>query len=150
MNWNKDRSTGLSLFCVAFFALMLLMLDIFGLRIIRWWVDLRQMGGHEVVTLFTVSLAALSVFAWVCLWYLWKLLTNIRHGEVFIKQNVRSLRLVSWCCGAAALLCLASGLYYPPFFFAFAACAFMMLIVRIVKNCFQQACEMKEELDLTI
>ncbi len=150
MNWNKDRSTRLSLVCVALFALVLLVLDLFGLWIIRWWVGIRQLGGQEVVFRFAVSLAALSVFAWICLWYLWKLLSNIRRGEVFIEQNVRSLRLVGWCCGAAALICLGSGFYYPPFFFAFAACAFMMLIVRVVKNCFQQACEMKDELDLTI
>ncbi len=150
MNWDKDKSVRLTQICVALFAAALLFIDVFGLRIIAWWVGLRQMGGKNVIILFAVSLAVLSVFAWVCLWALWKLLANIRRGEVFEESNIRLLRLVSWCCTAAALACLASGLYYPPFFFAFAACAFMMLIVRVVKNCFRQACDMKAELDLTI
>ncbi len=150
MNWNKDRSTKLSQLCVAAFAAALLFLDVFCLRIIRWWVGIRQLGGENVVRAFGISLAALSVFAWICLWCLWRLLSNIRKGEIFSEVNVRFLRQVSWCCGAAGLVCLFSGFYYLPFFFAFAAGAFMMLIVRVVKNCFQQACEMKDELDLTI
>ena len=50
----------------------------------------------------------------------------------------------------AALLCLVSALYYPSFLLITAAAGFMCLIVRVVKNVFQQAIAMKSELDLTI
>ena len=40
--------------------------------------------------------------------------------------------------------------YYLPFLLVAVTAAFMMLIVRVVKNVFQQAIEMKSELDLTI
>ena len=87
---------------------------------------------------------------WLLLWSMWRLLGNLRRERVFVAENVRSLRRVSWCCAAAASICLLSCLYYLPFIFAAGAAAFMALIVRIVKNVFQQAIAMKSELDLTV
>ena len=60
------------------------------------------------------------------------------------------LRAVSWCCAAVAAVCLLSAGYYLPFLVAAMAAAFMALIVRIVKNVFQQAVRMKDELDYTV
>lgn len=45
---------------------------------------------------------------------------------------------------------LVSCLYYLPFIAVAIAAGFMALLVRIVKNIFQQAIDMKAELDLTI
>ena len=47
-------------------------------------------------------------------------------------------------------VCLVSCLYYLPFIAVAIAAGFMALIVRIIKNIFQQAIDMKAELDLTI
>ena len=60
------------------------------------------------------------------------------------------LRSVSWYCIWVALICLVSCVCYVPFVFVAIAAAFMALIVRIVKNVFQQAISMKSELDLTV
>ena len=49
-----------------------------------------------------------------------------------------------------AAICLASALYYLPYLLVMVAAAFMALILRIVQNVFRQACEMKDELDLTV
>ena len=84
------------------------------------------------------------------LWLLWRLLDNIRAGRVFIPQNVQLLRRISWGCIAGALICLASGLYYVLFFVIAACAAFMALIVRVVKNVFQQAVLLQEDADYTI
>ena len=75
---------------------------------------------------------------------------EIRKGEIFIRENVRRMRIISWCCACAAGVCALSALYYLPFAFVAAAAGFMALIVRIVKNAFEQAIAMKDELDLTI
>ena len=99
---------------------------------------------------FVATVYACSVFAWLLLWRLWALLGNLRRGEVFTAQNVSCLRAVSWCCAGAAAICLLSALYYPSFLMVSAAAGFMCLIVRVVKNVFQQAIAMKTELDLTI
>ena len=60
------------------------------------------------------------------------------------------MRIVSWCCVWASVIGLLSAAYYLPFAFIAVAAGFMALIVRIVKNAFQQAIEMKDELDLTV
>ena len=61
-----------------------------------------------------------------------------------------SLSQVCVCAFALLLVCLAAGLWFLPFFVGTMAAAFMALIVRIVKNAFQQAMLMKDELDYTV
>ena len=150
MNWSKDKSVLLSKICVLLFAALLLVCDIGGPKIIGWWVDFRNMQNPNAAAEFLVSLYTLSAAGWLCLYSLWKLLSNISAQNIFTEVNISLMRTVSWLCAAAALICFASGFYYPPFFIAAAAAAFMMLIVRVVKNCFRQALDMKSELDLTI
>ncbi len=149
MNWNKDKSIVLSRVCVAVFAACLLALDVGAYWVARWFVVTRFQNWQRGALLM-VSIYAGSVFAWICLAQLWRLLGNIRRGELFTAGNVRCMRVVSWCCAAAAGICLVSAAYYLPFLFVAVAAGFMALIVRIVKNAFQQAIAMKDELDLTV
>lgn len=149
MKLTKDMSIRLSLICVCIFSGILLAADIFAYRWISWYVEWRAMRPESVVRMM-ITLYAASVFGWVCLWALWKLLRNIKAEVVFDKENVRLLRIISWCCAFAAIIFLVSGAYYSPFILVSVAAAFMMLIVRVIKNVFQQAIEMKSELDLTI
>lgn len=150
MKWTKDKSIVLSRVCVGLFAAVLLAVDIFGYKLVVWYAHLRGMGGLHQGMMFMASLYTLSVFAWILLWHMWKLLSNMDKEQIFTAENIRHLRTVSWCCAGAAVICAVSALYYPPFIIAAAAAAFMMLIVRIVKNVFQTASDMKSELDLTI
>ena len=149
MNWSKDKSVTLSRCCVAVFALCLLTLDIGAYRFAAWFVQVRLMH-WQLGVLLMVSIYSGSVFAWLCLYRLWRLLANIRRGEVFVGANVVHMRVISWCCAAATAICLLSAAYYLPFAFVAVAAGFMALIVRIVKNAFQQAIAMKDELDLTV
>ena len=149
VNWNRDQSILLSQVCVVIFAALLLALDIGAYRFSAWFVQVRLMH-WQLGVLLMASIYAGSVFAWLCLWKLRGLIGNIRRGEVFVDANVRSMRAISWCCVWAAVICLASSAYYLPFLFIAIAAGFMALIVRIVKNAFQQAIAMKDELDLTI
>ncbi|MBO4913712.1 MAG: DUF2975 domain-containing protein [Oscillospiraceae bacterium] len=149
MNWNKDKSVVLSQVCIAVFALCLLALDIGAYRLASWFVQLR-LHDWRLGALLMVSIYSGSVLAWLCLYRLWKLLGNVRRGELFVPENVRCMRVVSWCCALAAGICALSALYYPPFLFVAVAAGFMALIVRIVKNAFEQAIAMKDELDLTV
>ena len=149
MNWTKDRSVALSRLCVVVFALCLLALDAGAYRLAEWFVQTRLWAWQRGALLMS-SIYCGSVFAWLCLYELWRLLGSIRAGEVFVDANVRRMRVVSWCCAAAAAICLVSAAYYLPFAFVAVAAGFMALIVRIVKNAFQQAIAMKTELDLTV
>lgn len=149
MNWNSDKSISLSRVCVAAFALLLAGLDIGAYWLVSFFIGLRGMSAAHGL-LMMISVYICSVFAWLVLWMLWKLLANMKCGQVFIAENVAYMRTVSWCCAAVALVCLVSAAYYLPFLVAAMAAAFMALIVRIVKNAFQQAVRMKDELDFTV
>ena len=149
MEWTKDKSTSLSIVCVYVFAVLLLAANIAAPFLLKWSNRLIPSDpSHGVFALITLYSA--SVFAWICLYLLWRLLQNLRNGMVFTAANIRLLRSISWCCAAVAAVFLLSMLYFLPYFVVAAAAMFMMLIVRIVKNIFQQAAEMKSDLDLTI
>ncbi|MBR4578254.1 MAG: DUF2975 domain-containing protein [Oscillospiraceae bacterium] len=149
MNWTKDKSLLLSQGCVLLFAALLLALDVGAPWLARW---LGAYGAQEQpgAAALLVCIYAGSVFAWLCLWELWRLLGAIRRGLVFTEENVRAMRRVSWCCVGAAAVALCAALWYPSMLVICAAAGFMALIVRIVKNAFQQAMAMKDELDLTV
>ncbi len=150
MNWTSNKSLMLSRICVAVFAVLLLALDIGCYRVVRWFfVEIRGTSPIHAAGLM-VSVYCGSIFAWICLNQLWRLLGNLRGGAVFTRENVICMRCISWCCMCAAAICLVSAVYYLPFVFVAIAAGFMGLIVRIVKNAFQQAIVMKDELDLTI
>ena len=149
MDWNKDKSLSLSKICVGAFALLLLAADIGAYWMVRLFVSIRPFyAGRE--TLFLILIYVLSVFAWIALWQLWQLACAMQKGLVFTEDNIRRLRIASWCCAGVALTCLIYGFLYLPLFVLALAAAFMALIVRIVKNCFEHAVAMKSELDLTI
>ena len=149
MNWNREKSVALSQAGVIIFALCLAALDIGAYQIATWFAS-NCFRHFQLGLLLMGSIYAGSIFAWVCLYQLWRLLGNIRRGQVFIPDNVRCMRMVSWCCVWGAAISLLSAAYYLPFAFAGAAAGFMALIVRIVKNAFEQAIAMKDELDLTV
>jgi hypothetical protein len=152
MKWNNDKSIKLSIACVFAFGAILLALDLYTAW--RWVSPGVEMMAHlqwrQYFAMFTATVAAGSVFAWICLLSLYRLLKSIQSGGVFTEGNVQLLRTISWCCAGAAAVCLLSTIYAWPFIIVAIAAAFMMLIVRIVKNCFRQAIDMKSELDLTI
>ena len=153
MNWTKDRSIMLSRVCVVVFAVLLLALDVSAVLMVPM-VERRTQMFLMLVTLdhgtWVVLVALCSVFAWPALWKLWRLLGNLMRENVFVEDNVRLMRAVSWCCVGVAASCFACGFEYVPLFVLAAAAGFMALIVRIVKNVFQQAISMKSELDLTV
>ena len=86
----------------------------------------------------------------VLLLYLNRLLSRIHKGEFFSEANIFSLRLISWCSFCVAIVTLLAGLFYLSFLLVAVAFAFIGLIVRVVKNVFEQALAIKEENDLTV
>ena len=148
-DWAKSRSLLLSQAFVLFFALLLAALDLGSFRIVRWFGRLRGLPEQNCAGILAILLLC-SVFGWILLWAMWKLLRKLRQGQVFTQENVGLLHRVSWCCAVAAGLCAAGCFFYLPFLVAVAAAAFMSLIVRTVRNAFQTAVRMKDELDLTV
>ena len=150
--WNKDRSIILSLVIVRICYVLLA-----GCCISAPWIA----GGYDEIYIVSEGLPSLFVPllvtfycavppAALALFCLDRLISNIRKGEPFIKKNVTALRIISWCCFAESLIFVY---FSTQRFFAIlvvAAFAFMGLILRVVKNVFQQAVALREENDFTI
>lgn len=102
-----------------------------------------------VPTLVTVYFTA--VLAYVAIVLLFILLNCIRNGEVFTDKTVAILRVISWLFFAAAFCYLALGIEFRVFGMLIAfVCAFLGMILRVVKNSFEKAAEIKAENDFTV
>ncbi len=150
MNWNDDKSLKLSHFCVYLFMAIEVAVCVSAPWLFRWLVEVRAADLAGSFAYFLISGYSLALPAAAALWGLHVLLRNIGEEEVFIPENVRILRALSWCCIAAGLICLVSSLYYMPYLIIAAAAAFVGLILRVVKNVFAEAVRIKNENDFTI
>lgn len=148
MNWSKDKSLLLSKVCTVLCAVVLA-----ALCIVSPWSQLFSVQLHYknlTVNWYTVSLIAFAVPAYLALWNLYRLLDNIGKGLVFVRENVRHLRIISWCCFGAAMVFAASSLYSTSWVVLAVAAIFGGVVLRVVKNVFDAAVTLKEEHDLTI
>lgn len=92
-----------------------------------------------------------AVLFFIFLYQLFLLVSRIEKGDVFIPENVRALSFISNLVLAAAIVTLFVGVTctYMILIITLAA-IFITPIIRVVKNAFGKAVEMKEELDYTI
>ena len=147
--WNKEKSIGLSKWCVLVFMVLLIGTALSAPWLVGKIMYVRSyLPGSE--TYFLITIFTGCVPAAVLLFCLYRLLHNIETGQVFTQKNVDYLRRISWSCFAGAIICFASVSYYLPWVFVAVAAAFMGLIVRVVKNVVAQAVELKNESDFTI
>lgn len=150
--WNESRSIKLSRVLVLLFFIALLACDIGGWWLVQFICEMLVHRNHGLAGGY-VLLACLylcSVPAYLLLYDMNRLLRNIQAARVFLPANVRLLRRISWCCFAAALICLVGAPVWYSLLIVTVAAAFVGLIVRIVKNVFEQAILMKDELDYTV
>ena len=128
--WNRKRSVTLSIAVCFVFAVILTMGLFLGPWTVKMWFSLYRGLDPDGEDL--------------------RLLLNIGGVYIFVNENVRSLRRISWCCFAVALITGLGGVQYIPFLFIAIAAAFMGLLLRIVKNVMQSAVIIKTENELTI
>ncbi len=154
--WNRKRSVTLSI-VVCFIVAAVLTVGLFlapaGMKM--WFVIYRGWSENgdalkQTLTLFKACFYPSAAFAYVTLYSLLKLLFNIKKEKIFIAQNVKCLRLISWCCYGVAVITFVGGCFYIPFGVVAIAAAFIGLMLRVVKNVMQAAVEIKNENELTI
>ncbi len=146
--WNKDKSILLSQILVKICYVFVIVCAIAA----PWLVELyEKRAGTD--GLYTPLLATLmccvppAVIALVCLDVL---LWNIQHGKAFVELNVKLPRSLSFCCFSVAAIFIYFSILRPFAFVIVFAAGFFGMILRVVKNCFQQAVAMREENDFTI
>ncbi len=150
MEWNKDKSVWLSKICIKIFTVTMIVVAVFAPKIFSALIEIRTAYLGGTLPYFLTSTYTLCVPATIALHGLWQLLDNIEKGDVFIDKNVQILRMLSWACIFAGGICLISSVYYMPFLIIAAAASFVGLLLRVVKNVFARAVEIKEESDYTI
>lgn len=112
---------------------------------------LRQIVSRRDFVCFAVCVFLCNVPGFLLIARMNRLLRNLQDGSVFTPENVGLLHDVSRCCIAAALICIGGVLAgLPTLLVVTLAAGFVGLIVRIVRNVFEQAILMKDELDLTV
>ena len=114
-----------------------------------WYITTAKRNPSLRTVILTVCYICLP-FALAALYSVIKLLKNILSGEVFMTANVRHLRLLSWYCGGVSAVTLITGYLYLPFYIIGVAAVFFMLILRVIKNVFAAAIEIKTENELTV
>ena len=91
-----------------------------------------------------------AAFGFVILFVLNKLIKNIGSEKVFIDENVKLLKILSYCCFAIAVVTLIFARFRILVFVITFAAAFIGLILRVIKNCFTEAIRLRDENDFTI
>ena len=154
---NRNRfSINLSLTVLSVVSLALAVLLIFGPKLFEMYMvsyrgfDVNGEAFSMLKKVFGICFYSSSVFSGIILYSLFKLLFNIKKGEVFIMRNALYLRLVSWCCFIIAAITLVGGIFYMPLLFVSAAGIFTGVLLRVLKNVMYSAVEIKQDNDLTI
>lgn len=147
--WNRSKSLRLTIVCTWLFMVLLLAAVVFAPQIAQWYFSGRE-NSQFYCLLFCIVVYVSAAPSAVLLFYLNRLLSRIHRGEFFSEGNIFSLRLISWCSFCVAMVALFAGFFYLSFLLIAVAFAFIGLIVRVVKNVFEQALALKEENDLTV
>lgn len=154
--WTRKHSVTLSLIFTIIITVLVTAAAFFGpLGMRLWFCSYRgwAVDGEafaNILNIFYIFFYPCATFAYVALYSLFRLLNNIRKEAIFIRPNVKYLRVISWCCFIIATLSFIGGFFYLPLLFVAVAASFVGLLLRIVKNVLQNAVEIREENDLTI
>lgn len=150
MNWNKDKSLKFTRVCIYLFAVFLVVLCIGAPWLYQGFLKLRSPLLDGMLPYFLVTNYVMAIPVGIALYRMHGLLKNISENQVFISENTKYLKQLSWCCIVAGVIFGISGFYYFPFWFLCGVAMFMGVVLRVIKNVFAQAEEIKRENDYTI
>lgn len=148
--WNKELSVLLSKGLIFLGMGLGVAVCIWLPDCVRWLEDFYYRPlGHIPSCVMAYGVIAILLALLV---YLYILLNNISKKKVFIAENVKNLRMISWTCfGAAAVLCVWGLLsFVEVIFLAAFTIGFLGLVLRILKNVFEEAVSIKEENEYTV
>ena len=117
-------------------------------QIARWY-DMYS-NKDSIFIQFVVIVYLAMIPAAIILFLLNKLLSNIKNKRMFEKENVNILRVISYCCFIIAALAAVMIYWRLLAFVVVAAFGFVGLLLRVLKNVFEQAVIIREENDLTV
>lgn len=147
--WNPDKSVILSSIVTKVAFVLVIAAALAMPKLISTYVEYTGKNTEIVISLL-LTIYACAVPGLFSLFCLDRLLANIRREEVFTENNVKLLRALSWCSFIVSVILFVSGFYYILFVIMAVCAAFLGLILRVIKNVFEQAMVIKQENDYTI
>ena len=81
---------------------------------------------------------------------LFLILLNVRKGQVFTDHTVSLIRGVSWCCLGLCIPFGFLGIYFQLSWIVCLLAVFLGICLRVCKNAFEEATQIKQENDLTV
>ena len=117
--------------------------------LIRWYSGIRLLTLVEQRTVGACFYACV-IPVQLALWQLDRLLAAILAERVFVRENVRRIRIIQWCCLAVSILCIPAAVAYLPLIFLVLIMAFLFLVVCVLTRVMDAAVAIREENDLTI
>ena len=152
--WTKTKSLLLSRILTYVAAGMAFIITFFVPAICRWYEDVSVgdglFGDSSIVIPLCICLYFCEAMAFLILWCLHVLLGNINKENVFISENTACLRRISWACMLAGCAIAVFSLWKFIFFLPAVLIIMFGLIMRVLKNVFEKAVEIKSENDYTI
>lgn len=150
--WNKNKSVILSQVIIKVMYLLIVLCCIAAPALVKHYDEkvILEAGLESVFVPLLVTLYCCVPPAITALISLDLLLFNIQRGEIFIKKNVGYLRIISWCCFLGSAIFLYFSTLRPFALAIVVVAAFLGIILRVVKNCFEEAITLREENDFTI
>ncbi|HHZ06713.1 MAG TPA: DUF2975 domain-containing protein [Clostridiales bacterium] len=128
---------------------VLMVLAIFAIPFVASMYD--QTSGREpVATQLCVGMYLTLIPGFVITCSLNRVINNIKKNDVFIENTVKQLRIMSYCCFVVTAIFIYLGVYRQLALLVACAAGFIGLILRVLKNVFEKAIEIKEENDYTI
>lgn len=78
------------------------------------------------------------------------ILLGVRKGQVFTDRTVSLIRGVSWCCLGLCIPFGILGIYFQLSWLVCLLAIFLGICLRVCKNAFEEATQIKQENDLTV
>ena len=113
------------------------------------WYDVYS-NKESIFPQFVSCVYAAMIPAGIIVYMLNRLLSNIRKENVFEHDNVKCLRIISYCCFAVAAVSAVMTVWRLLALIVVLSFAVMGLLLRVLKNVFEQAVLLREENDLTV
>ena len=151
--WNSKKSVNLSLVVCFVTIILIVILSLFINNFAINYFDYANDSDHAQYLKYIAFIGSFypcAILGIVAVISLIKMLFRIKNENSFCKENVKSLKVISWCCFIVALITFIGGFFYLPLIVVTVAAGFFGLILRVVKNVIHSAIELREENDLTI
>ena len=150
MKWSSNRSVILSGILVALFTIVYLIVVAACPVVVTEYLTISAQRNAASAQFFIYSIYICAAPIGIILWKLMELLRNISKADVFTTKNINCLRWISWMCFAVTCISIVSSFYYILWLIIGGCMAFVGMLLRVVKNVFERAKEIKEENDYTI